>query len=420
MPDYHGDATSPASWPVRRHAHETPATRKKFRRVCCSPKVEPNSATPLLVTAGATLHGRTGVPYPAEHTPLSFTSPLCQRSGTEQRTAPVMLSSGRRGTRGDFDLPVRFKHHQRAQLCGVAHQGRTVAGVPRDTVDRMGSAAAASQNTLPANMTPARYGPSGQGPPWLQRALRDREIEHARGDRPVLGHLSPGATSPEPSVQPTTPNRARTCERGQQHCGIRGCGEHSSIAGAQVRCPWPLYGPQPPHVPWPHPVDLDFQREAQHDPDQHDQSQDPYALQRLVHQDGPNDVSNDQHLQTQQDHTSEVRPQLPERISCVRGSLPDIDGEGNEPADDHNGTADALNDSDHLAGDALIAHDPTLANAANRQHPKRTRPLSDGLTARLQWPLQEHLGRLQDLHDVAPEAHVARMLPLARLVREQG
>ena len=45
--------------------------------------------------------------------------------------------------------------------------------------------------------------------------------------------------------------------------------------------------------------------------------------------------------------------------------------------------------------------------------------LPDGLTTRVEWPLQEHVGRLQDPHDVASEAHVAGMMPPAGLLREQ-
>ena len=46
-------------------------------------------------------------------------------------------------------------------------------------------------------------------------------------------------------------------------------------------------------------------------------------------------------------------------------------------------------------------------------------PLPDGLDAVVERSTQEHVGRLQDGHDVASEAHVARMLPPTRLLCEQ-
>ena len=104
------------------------------------------------------------------------------------------------------------------------------------------------------------------------------------------------------------------------------------------------------------PVDLAVWREAQHDPDHHDESQNPDPLQGLVNENRPDDVSDDQHLETEQYHPSKVRSQLPERVGHVRGDPLHADSEGDETADDHDCTADALNDSYHLAGDSLVAN----------------------------------------------------------------
>src|ERR1035437_2745556 len=59
---------------------------------------------------------------------------------------------------------------------------------------------------------------------------------------------------------------------------------------------WPGLRPESPHVPWPGPVNLYFQGEAQHDPDQHDQSQNPDALKGLIHQDRADNVCDDQQI----------------------------------------------------------------------------------------------------------------------------
>ena len=95
-------------------------------------------------------------------------------------------------------------------------------------------------------------------------------------------------------------------------------------------------------------------------------SQNPDAPQRLVHEDGPDDVSDDQHLEAKQDHPAEIGAQLPERIRCVRGSLLRVAAEGDEPADDHDCGAEALDDLDHVAGDTLVAHPANVAKAAAR------------------------------------------------------
>jgi hypothetical protein len=78
----------------------------------------------------------------------------------------------------------------------------------------------------------------------------------------------------------------------------------------------------------------------------------PTLSRGLVHQDRPDDVSHDQHLESEQYHWSEVRPQLSERVGCVRGGLLHVASEGDEPADDHDRATDALYDFYHLASDS--------------------------------------------------------------------
>ena len=145
---------------------------------------------------------------------------------------------------------------------------------------------------------------------------------------------------------------------------------------------WPGLRPESPRVPWPGPVNLYFQGEAQHDPDQHDQSQNPDALKGLIHQDRADNVCDDQHLETEQDHASEIGSQLPERIGRVGSSLLPIATEGDEPSEDHNHGTGALDNFHHLAGDTLVAHRPTLAKAVIGGQTKAA-SLPDGLTASL-------------------------------------
>ena len=141
---------------------------------------------------------------------------------------------------------------------------------------------------------------------------------------------------------------------------------HSSFVNARTRWPSPVNRVELPGVPRPQAVDLDFEREAQHDSDQHDQSEHPDALQRLIDQDRPDDVSDDQHLKAKQDHPPKIGAQLPKRVRSVRANLLRVKNESNEATDDHDRASDALNDLDHLAGDILVAHPPTLATALSR------------------------------------------------------
>ena len=95
-----------------------------------------------------------------------------------------------------------------------------------------------------------------------------------------------------------------------------------------------------------------------------------------VDQDRPDDVGDDQHLEAEQDHASKVRAQLPERVGRVPGDLLRIAPEGDEPADDHDGAAEALDDLDDIAGCTLVAHPPTLAKITPRGLTIGTNPMS--------------------------------------------
>src|SRR5674476_1318025 len=108
-----------------------------------------------------------------------------------------------------------------------------------------------------------------------------------------------------------------------------------STVGAGARCLCRACRPQSPRVPCPCTVHLELRREAQPDSDQHDQSQNPDALQGLVNPDRPRG----------------------------RQLLP-VSGEGDEPAGGHDRATDALDDLHHLAGDTLVAHRATLAKTA--------------------------------------------------------
>ena len=107
--------------------------------------------------------------------------------------------------------------------------------------------------------------------------------------------------------------------------------------------------------------------------DHHDESQNPDLSRDWSTKNRPDDVSDDQHLETEQYHPSEVRSQLPDRVGRMRGDLRHAESEGDETADDHDCAADALNDSYHLAGDSLVANPTTLAMAATRRQSNGTR-----------------------------------------------
>src|SRR5580765_8915057 len=80
--------------------------------------------------------------------------------------------------------------------------------------------------------------------------------------------------------------------------------------------------PQP--IPRPHAVDLHVERETEQDPDQDDDSEHCHALERLIHDDGADDVRDDEHLKSEQDAAAEVRrsrsydPALPEAAAASR------------------------------------------------------------------------------------------------------
>ena len=69
-----------------------------------------------------------------------------------------------------------------------------------------------------------------------------------------------------------------------------------------------------PSVPWPHAVDLDLEREAQDDSDQHDGPEDDDALDGLVDHDRADDVGDDEHFEAEQDHAAEVLAQVTEGV----------------------------------------------------------------------------------------------------------
>src|SRR5665647_2356335 len=136
-------------------------------------------------------------------------------------------------------------------------------------------------------------------------------------------------------------------------------GQLSPRRQGRLRCPGCQL--EPPPVPWPSPLDLGFQREAQHDPDQHDHPQYPDALERRVDDDCPNDVGDYQHFEAEQDHPSKVRAQLLIRVGCVRDNLLRVAGESEETAEDHDCCSNALDDLHDLADETFVAHPPTLA-----------------------------------------------------------
>src|ERR1035437_1935366 len=143
-------------------------------------------------------------------------------------------------------------------------------------------------------------------------------------------------------------------------------GARNSVAGARARFRCPVCQLEPPPVPWPSPVDLGFQREAQHDPDQHDHPQYPDALERRVDDDRSNDVGDYQHFEAEQDHPSKVRAQLSVGHRCVRDNLLRIAGESEEPADDHDCCSNALDDLHDLADEILVAHPPNGSDGPHR------------------------------------------------------
>jgi hypothetical protein len=82
---------------------------------------------------------------------------------------------------------------------------------------------------------------------------------------------------------------------------------------------------------------------------------------RPVDDDRADGVGDEQHLQIEHDHASKVRARLPERAGCLRDHLPRVTGECDEPADDHDFAAGALDDLHGPAGEILEAQGPTPA-----------------------------------------------------------
>src|SRR6202012_5311596 len=75
-------------------------------------------------------------------------------------------------------------------------------------------------------------------------------------------------------------------------------------------------------APWPHAIDLHFEREAQEDPDHDDDAERRHAFDGGVDNDGPDDVSDDQDLEAEQDGAPETPAQrvvgLPGRVGVER------------------------------------------------------------------------------------------------------
>ena len=74
---------------------------------------------------------------------------------------------------------------------------------------------------------------------------------------------------------------------------------------------------QPPKVPRPDPVDLNFQREAEHDADGDDHPEHAYALHGRIDDDGADDVTDDEHLEAEENRLPKLSAEPPVPFSWV-------------------------------------------------------------------------------------------------------
>lgn len=134
-----------------------------------------------------------------------------------------------------------------------------------------------------------------------------------------------------------------------------------------------------PPIPWPRAVDLDFEREAQHDPDQHDDSQHGHALDRLVDNDRANDVGDDEHLEAEKDHPSEVLAQIAEGISTAAGDdLEPEPGERADPTNHQDRCSDCFDHVYNVREEVAVGHAVTLdPHCAARRRRARGRHCSN-------------------------------------------
>src|SRR5690349_4055297 len=122
-----------------------------------------------------------------------------------------------------------------------------------------------------------------------------------------------------------------------------------------------LVGCDAPLVPWPHAVDLDLEREAQNHSNQHDGAQDRDVLHGRVDHDRTDDVRDDEHFETEQDHPPEVLAQVPVSVpTAPKGDLTRETSERAEPPDDEDRRPDALDDVDDMGKEIAIRHRATL------------------------------------------------------------
>src|SRR5436190_23910106 len=99
-----------------------------------------------------------------------------------------------------------------------------------------------------------------------------------------------------------------------------------------------------PSVPWPEALDLHFEREAEQDPDDDDDAEHRHALVCRRDDDRPDDVSDDEHLEAEQDAAAEVATEPLVRSVARRspGSVAQEGGERSESAEDHDPGADGF------------------------------------------------------------------------------
>src|SRR5919106_57493 len=99
-------------------------------------------------------------------------------------------------------------------------------------------------------------------------------------------------------------------------------------------------------MPRPGAVDLDFEREAQEDPDHDDGTEHRDPLEGGLDHDRPDDVGDDEYLEAEQDGTPDVLAELLIGALGTATEPPREQDERAQHAEDHDRGADALDDVD--------------------------------------------------------------------------
>src|SRR4051794_28705677 len=141
-------------------------------------------------------------------------------------------------------------------------------------------------------------------------------------------------------------------------------GHDDSLA---IGCAWSRVGvgivplTHAPLVPRPRAVDLHLEREAEHDPDRHDEPEHPHALEARVDDDRADDVADDEHFEAQEDDAPQAPAQRAVRAGGVVEHMAAGDHERADPAGDEDRHAHGLDDLGDVADRLVIGHHVTVS-----------------------------------------------------------